>query len=160
MGDQAVTLKKVQAGIEKRLEEMMDRSRALRTYFLTQIYPYYQNLQRTRWMTEGSSEGPAWKAINPLYAAYKRTRFVSYDGHGTKMMIATGRLFKSVIGPGADHTVRVDDRSITIGTTVEYAKFAGKIRPIFKFKKSEISAMKRGVFTYIKTGRFVALRGV
>lgn len=90
------------------------------------VYPMYQNIQRERWMTEGFGK---WPKLNTRYARYKRVKFASFPGQGTKMMIATNRLQKSVVGPGDGHRKIATDKKLIVGTTVEYAEHANKARP-------------------------------
>lgn len=65
----------VQDGITQRLKEMTDRAKSVRSFLNSTIYTMYQNFQMQRWMTEGSSEGQSWPALNSVYAKYKLKRY-------------------------------------------------------------------------------------
>ena len=144
----------VQNGIEKNLDGMINRSKSFRSFLQSYVYPKYQNLQRERWMTEGESQNDKWPALNAKYAEWKRRRFAAYDGSGEKMLIATGKLVKSVIGPGPGHYKLIDDKSLTVGTRVDYAKYVAQKRSMFKFKPEDIAEIKRAVGEYIRFANF------
>lgn len=115
-------------GIKKTLMNLLDRSKAAQTFLMRNIYRMYQNFQRERWMTEGSSEGNKWDSLSTIYASRKRIIYgggpkyewiggqgegrpwrlagswPSYPGAGTKIMIATGRLESAAVGPGGGIT--------------------------------------------------------
>lgn len=58
-----------------------------------------------------------WAPLDAEYAAWKMTRFP-----GVPPMIKTGRLFASLAGANAS-SFRMTNTSLSVGTTVEYAKF-------------------------------------
>ena len=58
-----------------------------------------------------------WAPLDPVYAAWKMARFP-----GAPPMVQTGRLFASLTGATASFET-MTNTSITIGTSVEYAKF-------------------------------------
>lgn len=100
--------------------------------FLVRVaYPMYQKFQRKRWMTRNVSEGMQWKPNALRYSEWKKIKYASFPGGGTKVMIATGRLFQSIIGPSPDHRRIIRGTKMIIGTSVEYASYAGDIRPFF-----------------------------
>ena len=146
--------------------------------FLTRVaYPEYQNAQRQRWMTEGASQGSRWKPLNKQYRDYKLKRYgggpkyqwiggqgqgrpwqpagnwPSYPGKGTKMMIATNTLFSSVTGDSKkNHRRVIDNRSMQIFTTVEYAETADKARPFTIFKSSFNKNLQKQYEGYVSRG--------
>lgn len=129
--------------ITEALEAMVSRASFTSGFLTRVVYPDYQNAQRTRWINENSGEdfaGGAWPALNVKYAEQKKKRFADYEGSGSKMLIATNRLQKSVIGPGEDHQRVIDATSIRINTRVPYAVYVDSVRsfsgwsPIFYSK--------------------------
>ena len=58
-----------------------------------------------------------WAPLDAEYAAWKMSRFP-----GAPPMVRTGRLFASLAGANAS-AFRMTNTSMSIGTTVEYAKF-------------------------------------
>jgi len=58
-----------------------------------------------------------WAPLDPVYAAWKMARFP-----GAPPMVQTGRLFASLTGATASFET-MTNTSITVGTSVEYAKF-------------------------------------
>jgi hypothetical protein len=116
------------SGLEK-LAGKMDglKSRAtvgMGAYLNTTVYQQIQNFQMQRFMTEGASEGDKWEPLSSsIYGEYKRKRYgggqrfswvggrgsgmpwaeagnwPNYPGSGTKLLIATGALAGSIIGP-------------------------------------------------------------
>lgn len=126
-------MKKVESGITDRLEFMSKRSNAMQGFLNTVVYKEYQNAQRKRWITENSSEGNGWKAISSEYAAIKRKKWASAPGGGTKLLIASGRLYQSVIGPSNDHRKITTNTSISIFSTVPYADYVNQERDFTNF---------------------------
>lgn len=136
----------------------MDRANSIESYLNRVVVDQYQIVQRKRWMTENASEGQRWEALNPIYAASKLTRFKSYEGGGTKMLIATGKLFKSVIGPGAGFRKVTTPRSLTISTTNEYAEYVDEVRPFTRYSRETIKKINQGVFDYITRNKIDTAR--
>jgi len=110
--------------VEMKLAGMIDRGKAMRSFLNRNIYRIYQNAQRKRWFTENASEGKAWDTVKEPYRTYKLKKYASYDGSGSKTMVATGALFKAVVGPSNGQYKIVTDHSMTISTSIEYAKYA------------------------------------
>lgn len=157
-----------------KLEEMATRAKSPQTYLNTVFLEDYRNAQRQRWMTENSSEGATWERLNPAYAAYKLKRYgggpkyktgkrgegrwvpdgswPSYPGGGRKMLIATGDLFQSVIGPGKGFNKIVTDRSIIIATSIDYAPMVNRLRPFMRFSQQRIKFWMAGYKKYISKG--------
>jgi hypothetical protein len=80
-------LRVVSDQITPRLQAMIDRSKSVQAFLNSVIYTMYQNFQMQRWMTEGSSEGESWPALNSTYAKYKLRRY----GGGAKFKWIGGR---------------------------------------------------------------------
>jgi hypothetical protein len=145
-------MKQVLSGIEDNLNGMLDRSKRMQAYMNRVVYKQYQNAQRSRWMSEGNSEGDPWKALNPKYKERKKIIFAAYEGQGTKMLIATGRLFKSVIGPGADHKKIVTDKSIEVAWSTPYAVYVDEVRPFTEFGDKTMGEIYDGLAKFIMEG--------
>ena len=160
-------MKKTGDGIEKRLQMMVDKSRQTRAFLARIIYPMYQKAQAERWMTEGVSESDAWKPLSTKpffayweqgglrkyydggYVEYKRAKYSSFDGAGNVMLVATNRLRKSVTGPSKDHRMMVDDHSISVFTTVPYARYVDEKRSFTHFGLETRRKMIRAVRDYV-----------
>jgi len=148
----SVSLKTVSNGINKYLNVMRQRERALIGYFNRNVLEQYRNLQRKRWMTENASEGQPWAALNPLYASRKRRQFASYPGKGTKKLVATNRLFESVIGPGADFRKIVSSRGLYIATVTPYSKYVNEERSFTGWSKKSEHEIKMNIAQFIFKG--------
>lgn len=122
------SLKKVNDGVSKRLQGMLDRANSIRSFLDRNIYRMYQNKQRERWMSENQTEGQQWHAVGEQYARYKKKRFSSYEGAGEKLLIATGNLFHAVIGPGMGQRKIVTNTKLYIAVGVNYAGYVNDIR--------------------------------
>lgn len=132
-----VTLKTIAGGVTGALTEIAKRGHKIDGWLNRVVYPMYQNYQTERW----ENEGWGWQALNPLYAQRKKVKYASFIGGGSKMMIATGTLVSSVIGPmkgsglfgkgpgTKEHFKSVKNGFLTIGTSVDYAEFANDKRP-------------------------------
>ena len=179
-----VTLNQTKNGIGQSLDQMVRQASNIRGYLNTVIYRQYMEAQKTRWITENTSEGSKWDALNPAYATRKKRvygggpkykmvstigtkgfsgkevvgQYKAYPGSGEKMLVATSRLYGSVLGPKAnmsnvlgagDHRKVVTDNSIIISTVVPYAADVAKIRPFMGFGKLTISKMKQGLKDFL-----------
>lgn len=147
-----IKIKSFDGKVSNRLNEMVAHGKDIRPILNLNVYRIYQNAQRERWKTEGASQGMAWDKLNPKYAERKKILFREYPGKGTKMLIATGRLYKSVIGPGDksnEHRKIVEARRLTILTTVPYAKHVDELRSISKFDKATIDKVKDVIRRYL-----------
>lgn len=109
-------------GISEHLKKMLDRSNRPQGFNARVAYPMILAAQRKRFMTENESEGDKWAPLStkPFFAfwetdpklkkqwpggyrEYKKTKFASFDGHGTKTLIATGELLNANIGKSKRH---------------------------------------------------------
>jgi hypothetical protein len=165
----------VRKGVVEGLERMIDRKNALQGYLARNVYRRYQKAQMERFKTEGASEGPTWKPLSPKYAARKKIiygggpkhKFVggsgegrpwepdgnwpSYPGKGTKMLIATGRLQKSVIGQELkDHRVLVTGSKIEVSSTVPYGGYVEETRMVMSELSQETTdEMLEGIMKFL-----------
>jgi hypothetical protein len=143
----------VSRGIEKQLQRYLDREAALQSYLNKNVVEQYRNIQRRRWMTENVSEDPkGWPSLNTQYAERKRKLFASYPGRGTKMMIRTGDLFESVIGPGKGFRKITTPRSLIISTTNPYAADANAMRDFTSYSAKTRADLYLGIAAFIFRG--------
>lgn len=70
-----VKVKRTNTGITKLANEMSLRARTLRPFWMRVVYPYYQEVQMERWMTEGKSQTDRWPALNEKYRKWKERRY-------------------------------------------------------------------------------------
>jgi len=145
-------LQTVTAGITKYLKGLRQRERALEGYLNRNVLRQYQNLQRKRWITENVSEGKEWAKLNPTYAAWKKKRFATYPGGGTKKLIASGTLFVSVIGPGKGFRKVTTPRSLYLATTIEYARHVNEARPFDQWSDRSRKEILNGISRFIFKG--------
>lgn len=153
------SLKIITDGIGQQIKGYLDRSKFIDGYLNRTVYPEYQNRQRMRWQTENTSEGTQWKSLKPEYAERKKSIFASYEGSGTKMMIATGRLFKSVIGPGKDHRKIVSNGRLTVSWTTPYAIYTEDVRPVNEWDPKQDKEMYDAAAVYLIKGEIRAMMG-
>lgn len=146
-------IEQTEAKALKNLRSIVKQGKNSRTFLQMKAYPIYIKAQMKRWMSENTSQGSQWKALDPRYAARKKKDWWGWEGNGTKMMIASGRLYKSVIGAGAGHYKMITDKEMIVGTDVEYAKYAGAIRPIVEFNKAFIAKLKADWIEFMLSGK-------
>jgi hypothetical protein len=133
----------IKDGITKSLNEMIQRGRSPQAFLSTTAYKMYLNAQRMRWMTENSSEGQAWPQYEQTFAtpeaglAYrflKLRKFSGFPGGGSKMMINTSTLLMSILGQGEGARKTISGSTLIVGTSIEYAQWVVKNRPMFRFR--------------------------
>ena len=95
--------------------------------------------QETRWFDKKGNRRP-WQESGT---------WPSYPGAGKLLMIATGDLQKSVIGPGKGHRKLITPRSMSIFTTIPYAADANKARPFMTFSPAFKAKMKQKIKEYV-----------
>jgi len=134
------------------LDGMLKRasSSGIRAYLSRVVYKQYQDAQIERWNTENRSEGPRWKRLNPAYEKSKRKRFAKYPYGGTKMLVATGRLLKSVVGTDRRYHRRVVlHYAMEILVTLPYAPNVNAERNFTQFgqrtKREILGGLKRHI---------------
>ena len=131
--------------LQNQLEGMVDRSQRTQAYLNRVVYRQYRNAQRKRWMTEGASEGDKWKRLNPKYAEWKKKKFKTYKGAGKKMLIATGELMESVIGPKGSHKKIVTDTSIEVAWSTPYSVYVDEVRNFTEFSDETMQKIYDGL---------------
>ena len=160
----SASLKTTQRGIQKKLDDMITRAETLTAFVNRVVYPIYQRYQRRRWMDENSRQTGQWQALNSAYAERKKRMYggmekrgggtwPSYPGQGTKMLIATGRLSKSVMGDDAsEHRKIVTNKSLRIFTTVPYATYVNDVRDFSTYGKSFYREVGAELKKYVAKG--------
>ena len=145
-----ITMEKIVNGVEEKLKDMTNRANSIQAYFARVAYPTYQKAQIERWQSENASQGKKWEKLDPIYAKRKLVKFAGFEYAGTKMLIATGDLFKSVVGPGSKgHQAKFTNTSMTVGTDVSYAGYVAEIRPFMKFSDATIKKWKDDLSDFI-----------
>jgi hypothetical protein len=145
-----VGLKQVMSGIEDQIKGMLDRSKSMAAYLDRIVYRQYQNAQRQRWITENASEGQRWIPLSANYRWWKEYAFADFPGHGTKMLIATGRLFAAVVGPGGgEHRKTTTDHSLDVGWTTPYAAYVDELRPFADFGPKTMDEIYLGLGEFL-----------
>lgn len=141
--------------IMNRLNDMIKNVKDVRGFLERVVYPTYLKAQRRRWMSENQTDGHGdlggWDPLNPAYARRKKIRWAAAPGGGTKMLIASGRLFKAVIGEGPGHRKIVSERSIIIGVDIPYAKHVNARRPFFIFSDEMMDGIKKKYAQHLRT---------
>jgi len=123
-----ITVQVKSAGVEEWFKNLTMRSNSLTSFLNKNVVAQYRNLQRKRWMTENESETGQWMPLNPTYRTRKLKQFQAYPGRGTKMLVATNTLFKSVIGPGEGFRKIVTPKQLILGTAIPYATHVDELR--------------------------------
>lgn len=148
----AVSLKRINDGISKRLAGIETRGKKLQSFLNREVVEIYRNLQRRRWITENRSEGERWTELNPIYKKWKLVRFATYDGSGRKMLIATGRLYKSVIGPGKGFRKVATPKKLVITTSVPYAKDVNDVRDFTEYSPKSWNTINKAISKFLFKG--------
>jgi hypothetical protein len=168
--------------IRNKLDEMITRSRSTQSFLAHCAYPMYIARQSKRWMSEGESEGAKWAPLSEQYKKWKKLNLVGMPGNGTKLLIATGKLFEGVtgrelkkepnevsyleaggktkpaltggIGGGGmpHHFAKITGSKLTVYTDVEYASDVNKARKIWFFKDDFKKRLKAMYLGWFKTG--------
>jgi hypothetical protein len=68
------------------------------------------------------------------------------------MLIATGRLMKSVIGPGEDHKKIVTDKSFEVAWSTPYAVYVSDVRPFNSFGEKTMTEIYDGISKFLIEG--------
>ena len=156
-----VKLKKLEDKVSESLKSLMARGKSGKAFIQAYAYPKYLEHQMLRW---ASQNWGSWPALNPKYAEYKKRKFANYPGQGERMMIATGKLYQSVIGENKKYHVRIiTENELIVGINLggknelEYARFANELRPFMDFKtsqdKSFIKDLKEKYTNYLRGGK-------
>ena len=132
---------------------MLMQTKQVRAFLERVVYPTYLKAQMKRWMSQGRTDGfgtfEAWAPLNLKYAAYKKRRWASAPGGGTKILIASGRLYQAILNQGPGHRKIISDRSLIVGVDVPYAKYVNERRPFFIFSDEMMKGLKGKYADYI-----------
>jgi hypothetical protein len=86
----------------------------------------YRKVMADVFATEGgSTRSGKWKALTPKYAAVKARKYGNLP-----IMQATQRTYRSLAAKSGDSVVDKQAQEMTIGTSVPYAGYAVRVRPI------------------------------
>lgn len=167
-----VKLKTLHNRITKRLNAIKQREKSMQSFLNTTMVEMYRNIQKARWMSEGASERLRWKPLSTKpffafwepkkselrrfwqggYVEYKRHKFAEYEGSGKKMLIATGKLYKDVIGPGGKFKKVATPKKLTITTSNEYANWVDENRTFTKYSPETRAAMRKATAQFLFKG--------
>lgn len=149
--------------MKDRLNSMLTLAQS--TQSSARLYPVYQQLQIQRFMTENASEGTPWDSLKPEYAEYKKKKYNSFPGGGSKTLIATSTLAGAVIGPGSPFQgtdkhraifkpysmqISVDASGVNAqGKPFTYPEFVAEKRPFMKFSQKSLDQLKSELQKYL-----------
>lgn len=110
-----------------------------------------------KWVGGGGTKDSTGKSTGFDRSGQKRPwqengTYKAYPGNGTKTNIATGRLLQSLLGEGPGHYKLVKPTSLTIGTTVPYAKSVDESRSITELSKYTLEVISKELSSYLKAG--------
>jgi hypothetical protein len=147
-------LKSQEYSILANLHEMVERFNKAPAYLNRVVYRTYQNRQRKRFQTMNVSEGQQWPELNPKYKEWKKKKFASAFGGGTKMMIRTGRLFAAVSGDAVsgvsfDHKKIVTRSKIEVLWSTPYYEYTEDVRPVNVWDKKQDAQMYADYAKYL-----------
>ena len=142
-----VTLKMVTNPIKDWQESLLSRERAVQSFIVRVLYPYYKKLQIERWKSENSSQGENWRPISKKWIDIKtkdKQKDPSGFPGGSAILIHSSTLFKSVTGLDQTyHRAEFTNTSMKIATTLDYAKWVAQDRPFMNFSDDSIDEMKK-----------------
>lgn len=150
-----ITLKSLEGQIENRLLDMMKAGKDFKALLNRNIYPIYQNAQRERWISENTTQGKQWEKLDENYQRTKLRKYASYPGGGRKILIATGRLYASVVGvdlnnnSSPDHRKLVEAKRMIIKTAVPYAEHVDKLRKFTTFGRDFNDKVRKTIVDYM-----------
>lgn len=152
---------KFERSLDKKFATLLKPDNLFAGWANREFQKLYGENQKARWMSEGASEGRSWKPLNQRYALRKRIDYADEPGRGTKMLIATGRLFAGVMPPEQRGAFRgnaeefrkvVEKKSVRIATTVPYAKFVSEEREFSVFSSKTRITWARSYKSYLIRG--------
>jgi hypothetical protein len=148
------SLKTVRSDVRGRLNKMIENSSrsTLRGFLNRDVYAAYRMLQERRWETENQSEGNRWEILKS--EGYKRWKAVTYGADratGRPLLIASGTLKRSVIGPSTQDGFRkvVTDKGLFISTSVIYAQRNDEMRTFSTYSRASWAAIRKMVSDFV-----------
>lgn len=146
----SASIKTIKRGASEALKGYQQRALSLQSVLNNQVLDTYRNLQRTRWMTENASEGTRWNILkDKRWKQVKHRLYGSNLETGRPLLVASGRLQKSVIGPGEGFRKVTLGNRIIISTSVEYAKGVDDLRPFTGWSKQSLAKFRKIIGEYI-----------
>jgi hypothetical protein len=155
MADQiGAKITKIQDTVTKNLEAMIKRGVSGRGFIARYVYPKYKEFQMLRWQSENKGQWP--RLTSEDYIKWKKKKFASAIGQGERMMIASGKLLKSVlVEPGGFGYARQTETSLEITLDegeVPYAKYANEARNFTEFPDDWIQDLRYRYARYVTRG--------
>lgn len=138
--------------VDALLDEVEARLRNLEPVMAGTVMETLAEVAEKKFESEGGAWGQKkWDGLNPVYVRSK-----ARQGLPTRIGEATGTLRASLTqGPGIQFAIReADATSATLGTSVPYAGYFAKRRPLFPtvFPKSKAKAIASAIENYVVTG--------
>lgn len=119
----------------------------------------YANAERTRWITEGVSEGSQWKPLSPLYRERKKKLYGGYPGGGNVTLIATSRMLAGILPPeergdvvashGEEFRKLINGKRIIFSTINPYAEDVNAVRDFSSWSSSTIKTFVKDYVSYL-----------
>lgn len=131
---------------------MASRAKDPTAYLKRVVLEDYRAAQIERWDTENASQGQKWKDLEPGYAAYKLKKYSTYPYGGKKMLVGTGDLLKSVVGPGDGFNNLVSGKTFIVKTSVDYAPEVAITRPFMTFSKRTLDEWRAKYVEWLTGG--------
>lgn len=119
----------------------------------------FQDIEADQFQSEGAlGASGKWKPLSKAYEAQKIRRYGTF-ALLAGVNIASERLYKSLKGD-TDDTVFVPTKdSLTLGTTVPYAKYVQNVRPVISLSGKQIESLsetiKKGLIEKVGETGFV-----
>lgn len=147
-----ITIKAVSDGVTIKLDTMIKRAESFEQFFKRNLRNRYLTAQQRRFETENNSEfsSGGWGPISEWYRIKKLTRFADYPGSGTKLLIATNRLMKSMLALSGDYRELVRSTRMVISTVVGYAPHVSEKRSLTSFNQYFYDLIRQDLKEYLR----------
>jgi len=146
--------------ISKDLKAKISRANTVSSYLDRVFARQFAKAQIERWETQNASETGQWQALNTKYATYKKKKFASFPGGGSKMMIATGKLQgAATLRDSAGYLKLTTNKSISISINtgyIPYAIYPGTMRPFMEFSDETERKWSDAITDFIGLGKEVS----
>lgn len=144
-------LSKIEDSVTDKLNNMMKTTAFFEQFIQKRFKPMFTRLQQKRWQTKNSSEGRTWDPILPSYALWKKEKYKDSFGHGEQLLIATGRLFKSLtLNEDGDWQQILTGTTLVLNFDVEYASQVSMFRPILEFSSESMKMIRDDLKQWMK----------
>lgn len=146
------SIKILRRGIQEQLEGMIKRANLVPGYLNRVIPKEYKIAQKLRWDTENKHQyfegSKSWDPLSFNYSERKRKMYAGFPYEGTRMMFATGHLYRTVMNPNKI----VEDKKIRL--FIDTGLAAARPNPKTKKKGKPTSAPKgKSYFEYADEAR-------